>query len=340
MTVFMRGAALTNYARTAAQVGLDPRALVRRVGLDPRLLTDPELKAPAGQVVELLELSAEVSGCETFGLRMAIGRKLSDYGPISLVMAHQPTLRGALEVMTRYQRMLNRALLLHLEDQGDDVVLRQEVLAGDRRRRRQAYELAVATLNVAFRFPAGRALSVKGAYFVHAPPADLAIHRQVFGPSLHFEADFSGLICAARVLDAPNTTADPALARHAEELVAGLPYAVEASFAVDVQAAIRGLLPLDGASISGVARRLGASERTLQRRLSEEGADFSNLLNEVRREHALRHLSNPRVSLTDVAGLLGYAHETSFARWFGVEFGVSPRAWRAGGRYTPEAAAS
>lgn len=340
MTVFMRGAALTNYVRVAAQVGVDPRAMLRRAGLDARLLADPEFKVPAGQVVELLELSAEVSGCETFGLRMAIGRRMSDYGPISLVMAHQPTLRGALQVMTRYQRMLNRALLLHVEDHGEDVVLRQEVMAGDRRRRRQAYELAVATLNVAYRFPAGRTMSAKGAYFTHPAPADLSTHRSVFGPSLHFEADFNGLVCAARVLDAPNATADPELARHAEQLVAGLPYAAEASFAVDVQAAIRGLLPLDGASISSVARRLGASERTLQRRLSEEAADFSKLLNEVRRDHALRHLSNPRISLTDVAGLLGYAHETSFARWFAAEFGVSPRAWRAGARYGPEAAAS
>jgi AraC-like DNA-binding protein len=339
MTVFMRGASLTNYARVAAQVGLNPRAVLRQVGLDARILADPEFTAPAGQIVELLEVSAEVSGCETFGLRMAIGRRLTDFGPISLVMAHQPTLRGALEVMTRYQRMLNRALLLSIDDIGDDVVLRQEVMAGDRRRRRQAYELAVATLNVAFRFPAGRAMSVKGAYFTHAAPADLAIHRQVFGPSLHFGADFNGLICAARVLDAPNTTADPELARHAEQLLAGLPYAVEASFAFDVQAAIRGLLPLDGASISSVARRLGASERTLQRRLSEEGADFSHLLNDVRREHALRHLGNARMSLTDVAGLLGYAHETSFARWFGGEFGVSPRAWREGARYEAVAAA-
>jgi AraC-like DNA-binding protein len=334
MTVFMRGASLTNYARVAAEVGLDPRAMVRRVGLDARILTDPEFKAPAGQVVELLEASAEVSGCDTFGLQMSIGRRFSDYGPISLVMAHQPTLRGALETMVRYQRMLNRALLLHLEPQGEDVTLRQEVLAGDRRRRRQAVELAVGTLCTAFRLPSGRGVAPRAAYFTHPPPRDLSIHRRVFAAPVYFQSDFNGLICPKHALDAPNAVADPGLVQQAEQLVSTLPYAGGANaFVDDVQAAIRSLLPNEGASIGAVADRLGASQRTLQRRLAEEGADFSHLLNDLRREHAMRHLSNPRASLAEVAGLVGYSHPTSFARWFSAEFGVSPRVWRAQARY-------
>src|SRR6478672_4430317 len=102
----MRGAALTRYAEVANEVGLDPRAMLRRLGIDSRVLAEPERRVPAESVLDLLELSAEVSGCETFGLRMALGRRLPDYGPISLVLAHQKTLREALRVLVRYQRML------------------------------------------------------------------------------------------------------------------------------------------------------------------------------------------------------------------------------------------
>jgi AraC-like DNA-binding protein len=66
----------------------------------------------------------------------------------------------------------------------------------------------------------------------------------------------------------------------------------------------------------------------LQRRLAEEGAEFSELLNSIRRLHATRYLTNPRVSVAEVAGLVGYSQETSFTRWFAGEFGVSPSVWR------------
>jgi AraC-like DNA-binding protein len=331
MTVFMRGAALTNYGRVADEVGLDARATVRRAGLDARILTEPEFRAPAGQIIELLELSAEVSGCETFGLRMAIGRTVSGYGPVGLVMAHQPTARAALEVMIRYQRMLNRSLMLDIEDHGEDILLVQSVLAGDRRRRRQATELAVGTLCTAFRFPSGRGVSARVAHFTHPPPKDLSMHRRVFGLAVQFDSNFNGLVCSREALEGPIAGANPELARHAEQLIEALPLAAGETFADDVAAAIRAL-SLERASIEAVANRLGATPRTLQRRLAEEGRDFSGLLNDVRRENALQHLGNPRASLAEVAILVGYSHATSFARWFAGEFGVTPRAWRARAR--------
>jgi AraC-like DNA-binding protein len=331
MTLFMRGASLTNYGRVAAELGLDARALARRVGLDPRILTEPEFRAPAGQIIELLEQSAEISRCETFGLRMAVDRTLSGYGPVSLVMAHQTTARAALEVMIRYQRMLNRALMLDIDDHGEDILLTQHVLAGDRRRRRQATELAVGTLCSAFRFPSGRGVSARVTHFTHPAPSDLSIHRRVFGLAVQFDSDFNGLVCSREALEGPIAGASPDLARHAEDLIEALPLALGETFTDDVAAAIRAL-SLERASIEAVANRLGATPRTLQRRLAEEGRDFSRVMNDVRRENALQHLDNPRTSLSEIAALVGYSHATSFARWFAGEFGVTPRAWRAGVR--------
>src|SRR6185369_13415119 len=116
-------------------------------------------------------------------------------------------------------------------------------------------------------------------HFTHAPPADGAYHRRFFGPIVEFESEFNGLGCSRVDLDAPSPTADPALALHAERYVATLPYAENASLTAEAQKAIQVLLPFNGASIVTVAARLGLSQRTLQRRLAEEGADFRELLN-------------------------------------------------------------
>jgi AraC-like DNA-binding protein len=329
MTKVMRGAAISRYAEAATQVGLDPRAMLRRLDIDSRILDEPEMRVPAEKIVGLLELSAQASGCESFGLRIANLRRLSDYGPISLLLSHQPTMRDTIMTLVRYQRMLNEALLMQVQDHPDDVVIVREDLAEAGRSARQAYELAVGTLFRLFSEPAGPRLRARRVHFTHAAPQDLAYHRQFFGPILEFDSGFNGFTCRRSEFDSISPSADPVLAKYAEGFIGALPYAQDIPLAAEVEKAIHILLPFNGASIKSVAARLGLSERTLQRRLADEAAEFSALLNGIRREHALRYLANARSPLSEVAALLGYSRETSFARWFAGEFGVTPSSWRA-----------
>ncbi|CAM2188790.1 hypothetical protein PSAC2689_80211 [Paraburkholderia sacchari] len=51
-------------------------------------------------------------------------------------------------------------------------------------------------------------------------------------------------------------------------------------------------------------------------------------MEEVRRELAVRYLSNPRYPIGRVAMMLGYARPSTFTQWFTAQFSASPRAWR------------
>lgn len=328
MTPFVRGATLSNYGEVAAQVGLDGAAMLRRFGIDRRALSDPDLQIPAVSVVEMLEASAAASNCETFGLRMAESRQLSDMGAISLLMTHQATLRDALLTMIEYRQLLNPALVVSVEQHGDVVIVREELLVSGQGETRQAYELALGVLYRIFRALLGPRWRAQSVNFTHPQPADLTVHRRLFGPICEFDSDFSGLTCSSQDLDAPNPTADPILARHAERYVRTLPNAERPSLAQEVRKALYLLLPVGQASIGRVAASLGLNERTLQRRLVAEGADFTGLLNETRRDLCQRYIVNENLPLARVAGLVGYTRQSSFNRWFAEEFGASPTSWR------------
>jgi AraC-like DNA-binding protein len=69
--------------------------------------------------------------------------------------------------------------------------------------------------------------------------------------------------------------------------------------------------------------------RTLQRRLEESQANFSDLISEVRRDLVQRYMNNPGYSLARIGELLGYSLPSSFSRWFTAQFGATPAAWRA-----------
>jgi AraC-like DNA-binding protein len=336
MVTHVRAAALSNFAEVARQVGLDPRPLLREAGLDLMVLEDPDRRVSAAAVVSLLESAAETSGCETFGLRMAESRRLADFGAVSLLMAHQPTLRDALDTTIRYRHLLNEALAMQVEEAGELVILREELVIEGAQPSRQAYELAVGALFRMFAALLGPRWRPYGVKFAHAAPQDLNVHRRIFGPNVEFDGDFSGIICWGADLDRPNPSADPALAQYARQFVEGLGAAKAGSTALEVRKAAYLLMPLGRASISQIAQAVGLNVRTLQRRLDAEGQVFSALLNGVRRDLAVRYLANPAYSMTEIARLLGYGQLSSFTRWFIAEFEEAPSRWRGMGERAGE----
>lgn len=82
------------------------------------------------------------------------------------------------------------------------------------------------------------------------------------------------------------------------------------------------------------ARLAGTSVRTLQRYLANAGLTFSKLMEETRRETALRLIEDPTIKLIDVSVELGYSDPAHFTRAFRRWTGVPPSALRARGHST------
>ena len=97
---------------------------------------------------------------------------------------------------------------------------------------------------------------------------------------------------------------------------------------VQVKAALKRGLASGRPDVAEVARDLGMSERTLQRRITEEGASFRKLLAEARRELGRQLLADPTMDIDEVAFLLGYQDTSSFYRGFRDWEGLTPTRWR------------
>jgi AraC-like DNA-binding protein len=328
MSGTVRSASLANYVEVAQQVGIDPFQMLQRFGIDASALSDHELRVPANRVAALLEATAEASGCPDFGLRMADQRRVSDLGVVGLLVSHQPTLRDVLDIMVRYRNLLNAALALHVEEEGDLAVVKEVLVIDFDAPKAQSYELAVGIIARLFHSILGPRWRPVSAHFTHPRPKNLALHRKLFGEHVEFDNEFNGLTCLTADLHRPNVMADPKLARYAAQFVDSMHGIESSSIAHEVRKSIYLLLPLGNASMPRVARSLGLHERTLQRKLAADGVEFSDLLGGVRRELAERYLSNRSYSLTRIAEMLGYGQLSSFTRWFVGEFGVAPGVWR------------
>ena len=95
---------------------------------------------------------------------------------------------------------------------------------------------------------------------------------------------------------------------------------------------LRRLLSGSRPDVAVVAKELGMSERTLQRRITEEGMTFRQLLNETRKELIREYLSDESVEITEAAFLVGFENTNSFYRAFRSWEGKTPAEWRTANR--------
>lgn len=336
MEHLVRAATLSGYFETARDVRLDTLPLLRAVGLSRAMLIDPEQMIPARTVMMLLEESAVRSHCPTFGLRMAERRKFGDLGKISLLIAHQPTLRGALEVMVQFRNRLNSALILGIEEVGEIAILSETLAIPDSALARQSHDLALGVLARACAVILGDRWRPDQVCFSYSRKAagDIETFRRVFGCPVIFDADFTGIVITRNDLDGANPRADAALALHARALLDPVLDGHERTVAQEVEETITILLPAGRGSIEACADALGLNVRTLQRQLVAAGTSYSHILGQVRGRLVERYLNHPRLRLTDIADMLGYASLGAFTHWHVQRFGMTPSAarkhWRAG----------
>lgn len=325
----VRSAVLAHYLEVAERLGLNPQSLLSKVGLSRAILKTPDQHIPLRAAVDLLELSAQATQCESFGLLMAEARQFSDLGPVSLLLTHQRTVRDAVNTTIQYRHLLNEGLAMHVEDTGKLTLVREEVISAGSRSSRQANELAVAVLCFMFRALIGPLWHPQSVNFVHGAPSNLEVHKRVFRCKLQFDMDFHGMVCATSDLEQPIPVADPVMARYAQSFIEAIPAGSTSSITLEVRKSIYLLLPMGRASVEQIAKTLGLNVRTLQRRLDEDGENFSGLINAVRMELAQRYIANPKYPLGRIAELLGYSNHSAFTRWFIAQFKQTPQEVRA-----------
>ena len=327
MAELVRVAALTGYLDTMATFGVDPRPLLKEQGLSADSLINPEHLIPARSAIRLLERSADVTGCQTLGLRMAQGRGLANLGAASLLIAHQPTLRRALAALSEFRTRINSTLVMHIEEFDGGAIIREDFVLSRPEPSRQAFNLALGVLTRLCSTILGEQWSPRTVYFSHAAPHanELSVFTSLFRCRPQFDRDFNGIVISADDLDRPNANADDQLAVHARHLLESVMSPAAHTAREDVDKLIRFLLPTGRATVQTCAASLGLTVRTLQRSLDAEHESFSDLLHRARMQLATEYLANPRIRVTDIADMLGYSSIGAFTRWHTQTFGRSPR---------------
>jgi AraC-like DNA-binding protein len=290
---------------------------------------DPDERVHVAAVHTMLRGALALTNDELLGVRASKLSTLGDVGLLDYVMSSADTLRSALEAAGRYTRLLNDTLSFALELEGEHVIVRltsRVVLPAVA----EDYQTCGMISNQSVCWPEGL-LENMDVWFRHGPPAQIAPYHEALGPvRLHFHAPLSGFGFPRRFLDLPLRSSDPklheVLRRYAEIAVASLPK--PQSTTERVRALVSGELSSGAHSLDETARALHMSARTLGRRLAEEGTTFKRLIDELRKELALRYVATRDIDLAQIAQLSGFSETPSFCRAFRRWTGTTPKRYR------------
>ena len=327
-TPYFRAWVLQGLSQTIANVGGDADAYADRFQLPLRLTGDADVQFPGDRLVRLLEACAMDLNCPDFGLRAGFAQGRDALGPIALVALHCATVGEALEAIARYLNLLNSALELRLlhKRSGSRMSYELKVLRAGPSRQFEQWTLAVG-LRV-FRLIASDQARPKAILLPHAPLLPLAHYTQFFGCPVRFSQAGYGVELFAADLKRPMLRNDPELKSLISNYIEKSADPAVNSLRDQIDLMVRKLLPTGRCTLETVAGHFYVSVRTLQRRLEQDQLVFEDLVEAARRAGAEQYLADPAVRLSVVAGLLGYATQSSFSHAFRRWHGLSPREWR------------
>jgi AraC-like DNA-binding protein len=328
----VRSTVLIDFPAIALEAGIDPNAALREARIDAASLSRPDVTIPAERVAWLLDRVAGKHGLHDLGVRIAMRRRLASLGIAGLVLGQQPTVRHALTMAEKYRHLLNDAVSVHLEEEGDTATLTLDMSLAASVPSRQARELGLSAYVHLFRLLLTEKWSPQSVHFMHAAPKGATLHRRFFGCRVQFGSAFDGFECRRSDLDRVNGDTDSMMAAYAGALLDSSPVWQPGATTAMVNRLIRALLPMGKASIRNVAHAMGRHVRALQRELEVEGSEFKDLLGNARAELALALLKVPARTIDEISQTLGYSTPSAFIRFFRARFNTSPGEWRTSSR--------
>jgi AraC-like DNA-binding protein len=315
-------------ARKLDELDISLPAVLRQANLPAGLFNQEKILVTTEELFALYRGIAQVSRDPAIGLKIGSEQRLERYSPPAIAALYSRSFHDAVQRLARYKQLTcpEEIRILH---QGDQCAIRFQWLLASESEPALLIDVCFAWILAIGRRGTGSPLTPLRLELARSPE-----HQQIleehFGSRVHFRAEHNAMIFRKSDLYRPFVT-------YNGELLALLAPQLEAELANQrlrqtirdqVKQTLKRTLAGQRPTIQEVARELKLSGRTLQRRLTEAGVTFQQVLEEARRELARYYLLQSSLELNETAYLLGYENANSFFRAFHHWEGTSPGQWR------------
>jgi AraC-like DNA-binding protein len=310
--------------------GVDPMQVFEDVAVDPAIVINADRRIPSEQLFELLRHCVELTGDEAFGLVAADSLQPQMLHSLGLAWLASDTVYDGLKRLVRFGQLVNTHAVLSLQERGEFVYMYRHTPAPAANYTPVAADYAMGVIIRMSHLTLGEYLAPVSVQLQRPQPAQAERWEQALSSRVVFDGDVDFLQFSLSDITEPLLTGDPALARinddQTELYLAGF---LSRQTAREVVEKIVEHLPDGPPSQDRIASQLHVSNRTLQRKLKEEGTTFLDLLQDTRLQLARTYLHQPGKSIVEIAYQLGFSEPSTFSRAFKRWTGKAPADYRA-----------
>lgn len=318
-----------------AALGVDNAALLRQAGLSESRLAQSDLRLPLWQVLKLLQHLEQHFPQPALGIQLGSQVRPKSFPVLGYAAMSADTMGDAIGQLLRFEQLVWDVGNAELICSDDYCRIRQSTHFPD------LVPQTLIEMSMAGWVSIGRELLndntrlrqealPSAVHFRRAAPADTRIYDDFFRCPVVFSQAENALIFPASLMQEPTRDADPQMQQWMQQQGTQLlsHYDQELNLTNEVRAAIYRLLQQGEPELERIAASLNINPRTLRRKLQEMNSGVKELVDEMRQELALLYLQQPRLSLVDIAFMLGFSEQSAFTRAFKRWQGMPPGRYR------------
>lgn len=273
----------------------------------------------------LWDLAISFTSNPSLGLDLGNKPQSDDMGLVGHIFFNNATLGEALKQYERFYSLVNEGMHIEINEEEDLVKVEyvcdvEDAYCVSDMERTMAIAIHRAKDNIS------PALSIDYVGFQHAAPDYENKYHEIFNCPVKFAQANTHLVFKRKYLDfkLPKRSSylHSVLTRHIESLLKK--FRPEPSLTDKVKQLVDRKLSKDSVDAAHIAEKLCMSRHTLYRKLKQEGMAYHELVDQVREEKALRYLKEEKLSLSEIAFLLGFSELSAFSRAFKRWTGESP----------------
>lgn len=309
--------------------GVPSRAVLEGSGLTEQHFGDQQVRMSHAQKVTLYRNALRLAGTGDVGLRAGQRQRLCDFGVYGYALVSSPTFGDAVALGVRHIKLAGPVLEKRFRIEGDTAIFegRDVLQLGELLPLCTEYWFSSIHRLTACVLEAP--LPSRVLMLPYARPAHAEAYEAIFDCPVQFGAGRLEWHFDASMLQFPLPHAQPRTAELCEQMCQRLAHGLPAQ--TELELSIRtaciescGSFP----KLDEMACQLGLSVRTLQRRLSELGSHYQQIMDDLRSSLAIEFLTHTTLSVDEVGQRLGFSEATNFRKAFRKWTGQSPGTFR------------
>lgn len=310
-------------------LGHDPKLVFDRAGIDSTQLTDPNARYSVSKMQKLWNEACSITNDPCFGLYVGKRWQPTTFHALGFAWLASSSLLDALERLYRYAHIVSSSLEVKLELRGEAYVLTVGAQNRVTVSAPASIDAALVALVIMCRQICGDGYNPQSVLMRHARLPCCGRFEIFFRAPIEYGVGENGVIFDASTINERLHTGNAELARVNEDVVIKyLSHMNHASISTRVKAYLIERLPSGYTREEEIAEFMNMSLRSLQRKLLEEGTSYFRLLEETRRDLAKDYVENSKLSINEIAYLLGFTAQANFTRAFRRWYDMSPSDYR------------